>query len=106
MDGKSSHSWGIHLGLFLAETICVSAFAIEMSRALSGNTLSWAYVVEWPVLGVYAIYMWRKLLKDEPRATPSSSPDDADDEKLRAWNEYLDRLHQNDQSGPARRRPN
>ncbi|MDE3138600.1 MAG: hypothetical protein KGL05_02025 [Acidobacteriota bacterium] len=80
----------------------MSAFVIEMSRALSGNTLSWAYVVEWPVLGVYAIYMWKKLLKEEPPATPSSSPHGEDDEKLRAWNEYLRELHQNDQSGPAR----
>ena len=99
---KSSHSWRIHLGLFIAESICVSAFVIEMSRALSGNALSWAYVVEWPVLGVYAIYMWKKLLKDEPHATPSSSPHGEDDEKLRAWNEYLRELHQSDQSGPAR----
>ena len=102
VDDKSSHSWRIHLGLFIAESICVSAFVIEMSRALSGNALSWAYVVEWPVLGVYAIYMWRKLLKDEPPTTRSSSHDRDDDERLRAWNEYLRELHQNDQSGPAR----
>ncbi len=42
-----------------AEAICVSAFIVEISRALSGNILSWAYVVEWPILGAYAIYMWR-----------------------------------------------
>jgi hypothetical protein len=89
----------IHLGLLAAEVICISAFAIEISRALSGNTLSWAYVVEWPILGVYAIYMWHKLLKDE-RSTESRScrVTEGVDPKLAAWNEYLAKVHGGDQS--------
>jgi len=31
----------IHLGLVLAELVCLSAFIIEISRALGGNDLSW-----------------------------------------------------------------
>lgn len=106
MDDKSSHSLRIHLGLFVAEAICLSAFVIEMSRALSGNTLSWAYVVEWPVLGSYAVYMWRKLLADDVSPTPKSSSDnDEDDATLRAWNDYLTQVHSNDQSDPSRHKP-
>ncbi len=97
MGAESRHSWRVHLGLFVAEVICVSAFVVEISRALSGNALSWAYVVEWPVLGVYAIYMWRKLLKDEefPVLDPSSS-DARDEVRLAAWNDYLERAHAHD----------
>lgn len=106
MRDKSSHSLRIHLGLFVAEAICVSAFVIEMSRALSGNTLSWAYVVEWPVLGAYAVYMWRKLLKEEASADPTPTPPTLeDDERLRAWNDYLAKVHSNDQSDPSRDSP-
>ena len=99
MKGNFVHDLRAHLGLFFAEAICVSAFVIELSRALSGNTLSWAYVVEWPVLGVYAIYMWRKLLRDEePRPSIDARPIEDDDPQLVAWNDYLAQVHRDDQS--------
>ena len=34
----------------------------EVLRALGGNTLSWAYVFEWPIFAGFAIYMWWNLL--------------------------------------------
>lgn len=103
MSGTSRHTLRIHLGLLVAEILCVSAFAIEISRALAGNTLSWAYVVEWPVLGLYAVYMWRKLLHDDTRPSPDVPPaTPRDDARLSAWNEYLDQVHRDDHPpGPA-----
>jgi len=99
MNEKATHTLRIHLGLLAAEAICISAFVIEISRALSGNTLSWAYVVEWPILGAYAIYMWQKLLKDERSPeTTSHRVTDEDDPKLTAWNDYLAQVHHGDQS--------
>jgi hypothetical protein len=99
MDAKKRNVLRIHLGLFFAEAICVSAFVLELSRALSGNTLSWAYVVEWPVLGTYAIYMWRKLLREETLSETTSAPKVIDDDpRLVAWNDYLAQVHSNDQS--------
>jgi len=85
----------IHLGLVLAEFICIPAFGFELYRALSGNELSWAYVVEWPLLAGYAVYMWRKLLRDErgevaPKKRAVAAGDDA---RLAAWNEYLAAVH-------------
>ena len=91
--------WRIHAGLLLAEAICVPAFVIEVARALGGNTLSWAYVFEWPILGGYAIYMWRRLLNDArgvPRPEKSSSSAPVDEEKLAEWNRYLDSVHRRD----------
>ena len=91
---------GIHLGLFLAEALCASAFALELHRALSGNTLSWAYVFEWPIFAAYAVYLWRKLLREErhgARRTNTVAPEKSD-EKLAAYNEYLRKVH--DEGGP------
>jgi hypothetical protein len=92
---NNKDSFRIHLGLFLAELICIPAFIFELKRALGGNTLSWAYVVEWPLLGGYAIYMWRKLLheargEDKPRPVVVQAEDDP---QLNAWNDYLAALH-------------
>jgi hypothetical protein len=88
----------IHFGLFLAELICVPAFIFEISRALGGNKLSWAYVFEWPFLGIYAIYMWRKMLKEERGEVAKSKTKgqviEADDPELAAWNAYLAKVHE------------
>ncbi len=85
----------IHLGLVLAELVCLSAFIIEISRALGGNDLSWAYVFEWPFFGAYALYMWRKLLASErsEQNDQRSVAEVPDDPELIAWNAYLAQVH-------------
>ncbi len=40
----------------------------QLSRALGGNTLSWAYTFEWPLFAGYAIYVWWQLIHDQPNA--------------------------------------
>lgn len=85
---------GIHLGLLLAEVICASAFYVELHRALGGNTLSWAYVVEWPVLGVYGAHVWRRLLAERRGFPTRELPiDQGEDSSLEEYNAYLARLH-------------
>jgi heme oxygenase len=93
---KLKHAARFHAGLFIAEALCISAFVVEISRALSGNTLSWAYVVEWPILGAYAIYMWRKLLKDDQPGAPAQPSRPDDDRRLEEWNDYLASVHAKD----------
>jgi hypothetical protein len=51
-----------HLTLLVGLTLCGLAFWFELGRALRGNNLSWAYVFEWPLLAIFAVYMWWKLL--------------------------------------------
>jgi len=99
MSVETKSALKINVGLFLAEVICIAAFVIEMKRALSGNTLSWAYVFEWPILGLYAVYMWHKLLQDE-RGEGSHRPAVFDelDPELDAWNAYLATVHQRNPS--------
>ena len=60
------------LGLALAVVLCSSAFVIEVLRALGGNTLSWAYVFEWPILLAYGVYMWQRLVREERQASTSA----------------------------------
>jgi hypothetical protein len=105
MAGETKNTFRINLGLFLAELICIPAFIFEVKRALGGNTLSWAYVFEWPALGGYAVYMWHKLLQEERGEGPrrpvvSNEPDP----ELDAWNAYLASVHQNDQSATRDKR--
>ncbi len=36
----------------------------QITRALGGNSLSWAYVFEWPLFAAYAVYMWWRLVHE------------------------------------------
>jgi len=103
MAPGTKSTFRISAGLFLAELICIPAFILELRRALGGNTLSWAYVFEWPLLGLYAVYMWHKLRQDDrgDRPRPAVVFDD-EDPRLDAWNEYLASVHRSDRSADTR----
>lgn len=80
----------------------------QLTRALSGNNLSWAYVFEWPLFAAYLLYIrWR--LAGEARLGPATGHDvtpDAerhdelgddlaeDDDALAAYNQYLAALEE------------
>jgi hypothetical protein len=51
-----------HLTLVFGLALCAVAFWFELGRAERGNELSWAYVFEWPLLGIFAVYMWWNVL--------------------------------------------
>ena len=79
-----------HLALAVGLTICVAAFWFELDRALAGNGLSWAYVFEWPLFAVFAVYMWwnvlyrdRAVRRRAPRPEPALDPRYAG--MLEAW---------------------
>lgn len=104
MNEKSKKNLGIHAGLILGETICILAFYVEYRRATGGNTLSWAYVVEWPIFALYIIYMWRRLLREENTPKPSTDspaevPDEPDEPALVAMNNYFRAAHGLPESG-------
>jgi hypothetical protein len=110
VEGVNARNKGIrriHLGLVLAELICIPAFVFELMRAVGGNELSWAYVFEWPLLGGYAVYMWRKLLASERAEhdqTSAPRKQELDDPDLVAWNAYLAQVHASDQSKQSKER--
>lgn len=96
----------LHVTLALVVSACAALCVWQVHRALSGNSLSWAYVFEWPFFGGYAVYMWWRLLCDHPdsSSTPSGdagAPRNEGDEghvqelerEQRAYNEYLAQLN-------------
>lgn len=101
----------LHAGLVVAAVVCTGAFVVEILRALGGNTLSWAYVFEWPILLGYGVHMWRRLVREEregPTAPAPVASDAEEDAALAAWNRYLADLHAADaaaSSPQARGRP-
>jgi len=102
----------------------------QLSRALGGNELSWAYVFEWPLFAAYAVYMWWRFVHERPEgaaatvagtadagARPHDDPAAAahraeearrradEDAELSAYNEYLAQLAEQDPAAardPAR----
>jgi hypothetical protein len=111
----------LHLTVLIVVPGCLAAGGFELSRALAGNSLSWAYVFEWPFFAVFCVRIWWRLWHEEraaapaagglaagglaagepalvspaaPAAVPATAVAGADaDPQLRAWQEYLARLN-------------
>jgi hypothetical protein len=85
------------------------AFVWQLSRALDGNHLSWAYVVEWPIFIGYTVYFWWKDLHGQrpgdkgPKPSKESTAIADDDAHVAAYNDYLRELHVYEER--ERRRP-
>jgi len=94
----------LHATLAAGLALCLAAGAYELSRALEGNMLSWAYVFEWPLFGAFGIYLWWKLLhEDQPgsdRSKVSGPMSTEDQEQLEEWNRYLAELHASESDRP------
>lgn len=60
------------IGLHVLVLIIVPIFFLlgrwQYHAARSGNTLSWAYTFEWPLFGLYAIYVWWRLIHEKSTA--------------------------------------
>lgn len=87
----------------------------QVSRAVGGNLLSYAYAVEWPVFAGFVVYVWlrevRRVLagpdavadpapadtapRRPRRVRPAAAYDDSDDPALSAYNDYLAWLNAN-----------
>ncbi|BCL13558.1 hypothetical protein GCM10017556_12970 [Micromonospora sagamiensis] len=46
----------------------------QISRAAAGNTLSWAYAVEWPIFAAFVVFVWWREVRHTLRGEPA--PDD------------------------------
>lgn len=65
----------------LAMLIVVAGFLAlgwwQISRAAAGNTLSWAYAVEWPVFAAFVVFIWaREVRQVLRRAAPGADRPD------------------------------
>jgi hypothetical protein len=101
------HPWlapraiGLHLTLAVVVPGFIALAWWQVDRALSGNTLSWAYAVEWPFFTGYAVVLWWKLLHDQPREqghepgdeVPTENEETAEDKEMTEYNQYLAALN-------------
>ena len=83
----------LHATLVTGLAVCAVAFWFELGRAEGGNSLSWAYVFEWPLLAAFAIYMWWKFLhpgEGRERSPKKSRPAIAPEYEgmLAGWQEH------------------
>lgn len=87
----------------------------QWHRAESGNGLSFAYTVEWPLFAAFVAFFWWKMLRFElhppkdpaepevkevvPTEAPAPPPiDEATDPELAAYNQYLAHLDEQDRN--------
>lgn len=100
----------------------------QISRAAAGNTLSWAYAVEWPVFAAFVVFLWFREVRqtvrsgDQPPDPPAPDPPASgrpavrrpvrsarrpvpaglvDDPELAAYNHYIAWLNANPGARPA-----
>jgi DNA-binding transcriptional regulator of glucitol operon len=92
----------------------------QIGRAAGGNTLSWAYAVEWPVFAGFVVFIWvrevRHALGRAPRPSEEApaarrpvlttrrtrpAVEDTDDPELAAYNRYLAWLNANPGARPG-----
>lgn len=56
----------LHLTVVVVVPVFLGLFWWQVQRVRQGNTLSWAYVFEWPFFTGYALYLWWKLVHEQP----------------------------------------
>lgn len=94
------HRWTL---LLRPKWLCWHAFAVlaiagmlwlgdwQLRRALSGNELSWAYTVEWPLFAGFGLYFWARSIRDEVRPE-AGQPQPAEPAAPESSEAYTDRL--------------
>jgi DNA-binding transcriptional regulator of glucitol operon len=110
----------LHLVILLVVPAFLALCIWQISRAVGGNSLSWAYVFEWPLFAGYAVYMWWRFVHEDPDSTPATDTtagrpapapapqpqnsarrdddDEHDDAELAAYNAYLAQLAERDRA--------
>lgn len=113
-EGRVAVRWlsrravGLHVALAVVSPLCLFAGWWQADRAMSGNTLSYFYAVEWPIFSVLAVWGWWQLVHCEsesrrlPRAVrrpaaggpvrPLRWSPEQESPSLRAYNRYLGEL--------------
>jgi hypothetical protein len=72
-------AWLVRHGLAAALVVAFLGLGWwQISRAASGNALSWAYAIEWPVFAGFVVFLWwrevRRTLRPDARPRPARKP--------------------------------
>ena len=52
--------WQLHVPLVLVLALCTVITIIEAKRASEGVWRAWAYMFEWPLIGLFTIWIWHR----------------------------------------------
>lgn len=115
--------WTLHVPLIGVLALCVSATIIEVGRAMEGVNRAIVYSIQWPLIGVFAIYVWNhyrkhgsltkslarylrarteRITREAERIEHAFAPRvemSTDDPQKKAWDAYLHELHEADPPG-------
>ena len=75
--------WQLHIPLVLALGLCISATVIEVQRAGEGVARAWAYMFEWPLIGLFVLWIWNHYRKEGNVTTSIAAK----------WRDRIDRLN-------------
>jgi DNA-binding transcriptional regulator of glucitol operon len=107
----SPRAIGLHVAVILWVLLSASAAWWQVGRAIQGNSLSFLYSIEWPVIGVLGVLGWFAMLNmekvtalqqkarleyEEKMRTEAqaarSVAEESDDPSLAAYNDHLAEL--------------
>lgn len=118
--------WQLHVPLVLVLSLCTFITIIEVRRASEGVWRAWAYMFEWPLIGLFTIWIWHRYRTEgsvtkglvakwrervgrvtaeadaaaasaASRGEPDATPSDP---QLEAWTSYVDDLRRREPPGP------
>ena len=75
---------GLHIALIVWIVTCALAAWWQVGRAIQGNSLSFLYSIEWPVIGVLGVLGWYSLLNAEKVSEHKEKARREYEEKMRA----------------------
>jgi len=55
--------WQLHIPLVAVLALCTFATIVEYRRAQEGVDRAWAYTIQWPVIGAFAVVVWNRYRK-------------------------------------------
>lgn len=70
----SRRAIALHATVLVVVPLFVALFWWQVQRVRQGNTLSWAYVFEWPFFAGYALYLWWRLVHEQPIGQAPPAP--------------------------------
>lgn len=107
--------WTLDVPLVLVLIICTVITVIEIGRAGDGVWRAWVYSFEWPLIALFAIWMWWRFRTEGNPASSAArrwrervaqyeseaqvAAQAEHDPQLRAWLDHVDELHRHDPPG-------
>ena len=112
--------WTLHVPLVVFVSLSVFASINQFSRWQSGVDRSFGYMIQWPIIGIFAIVVWNRYRKHgsfsnwigryyRERAAKFEAEAEAkeraevavldEDPETQAWKQYVTQLHREDPPG-------